>query len=349
MTISPFDHPWLSALLGDDTLAPHFSPEAEHTEILAFEAALAAATAAEGLIPPDSAAFIASHIGSFTADAGALAAATARDAVVIPEFVRQLREHLGTHGQYIHLGATSQDVLDTSLVRRLRPVLAELGERLSKLQAALDQLDQRHGFVPLMARTRMQDAVPFRASHRIATWRTPLQRHLDRLAELTPRLLVLQFGGAAGTLDKLGDKGPAVAARLAAALDLRLAPQWHAQRDNLAELASWLSLVSGSLGKLGADVALMAQMGEVALTGAGTSSAMPHKQNPVAAELLVTLARHNATLVGGMHTALVHEQERSGAAWTLEWLLLPHMVIATAAALRTALTLAGQVTRIGKP
>ena len=348
MTISPLDHPWLSALLGDDELARHFSSEAEHEQIIAFEQALAAATGAEGLIPSDSYAYIAAHISSFVADDVAIAAATARDGVVIPEFIRQLREHLGPHGQYIHLGATSQDVLDTSLVRRLRPVLTEFGGRLRKLQAALDQLDQRWGFVPLMARTRMQDAVPIRASHRIATWRAPLQRHLDRLAELTPRLLVLQFGGAAGTLDKLGDKGPAVAARLAAALDLGLVPQWQSQRDNLADLASWLSLVSGSLGKLGADVALMTQMGEVSLSGAGTSSAMPHKQNPVAAEILVTLARYNGTLVGGMHDALVHEQERSGAAWTLEWLVLPQMVMITAASLRTALALAAQLTRLGK-
>ena len=142
-------------------------------------------------------------------------------------------------------------------------------------------------------------------------------------------LLVVQFGGAAGTLEKLGDKAPAVRAALAAKLGLGDAPQWHSQRDALAEFAGWLSLVTGSLGKFGQDIALMAQAGdEIELSGGGGSSAMPHKQNPVAAEALVALARFNATQLSGMHQALVHEQERSGAAWTLEWLMLPQMVVA---------------------
>jgi 3-carboxy-cis,cis-muconate cycloisomerase len=124
---------------------------------------------------------------------------------------------------------------------------------------------------------------------------------------------------------------------------------WHTQRDTLVELADWLSLVSGSLGKIGADVGLMAQnrVGEISLEGGGGSSAMPHKHNPIGAEVLVALAHYNATLTGGMHEALVHEQERSGAAWTLEWLVLPQMVMTTGASLRTAIALLGQVARIG--
>jgi 3-carboxy-cis,cis-muconate cycloisomerase len=158
----------------------------------------------------------------------------------------------------------------------------------------------------------------------------------------------VQFGGAAGTLEKLGDKGPAVRAALAAKLGLGDAPQWHSQRDALAEFASLLSLITGSLGKFGQDVALMAQAGsEITLSGGGGSSAMPHKQNPVKAEALVALARFNATQLSGMHQALVHEQERSGAAWTLEWLLLPQMAVATAAALRLAAELAGQIESLG--
>ena len=138
-----------------------------------------------------------------------------------------------------------------------------------------------------------------------------------------------------GTLDKLGDKGPAVARRVADKLDLGLPERsWHSQRDGIGELADWLALVTGSLGKIGQDVALMAQTRSTksALSGGGASSAMPHKQNPVKAEVLVTLARYNAALLGGMHRRMVHEQERSGAAWTLEWLVLPQMLMATGAA-----------------
>lgn len=217
--------------------------------------------------------------------------------------------------------------------------------------AALDGLERRFGTRPLMGRTRMQDAISITAADRLAEWRSPLPHHIERLHQLRPRLLVLQFGGAVGTLDKLGDKGLAVSRRLANALDLGLPSRnWHSQRDALAEFAGWLSLVSGSLGKLGLDLALMAQngVGEVAIEGGGGSSAMPHKSNPVAAEVLVALARHNATLVSGMHQALLHEQERSGAAWTLEWLTLPQMVMATGTALHTARTLLEHVTRLGK-
>jgi 3-carboxy-cis,cis-muconate cycloisomerase len=196
----------------------------------------------------------------------------------------------------------------------------------------------------------MQAALPIRVTDKLAQWDAPLSRHLDRLAEFSPRFLVLQLGGAVGTLDKLGGKSGEVAARVAERLGLALPDHaWHSERDGVVEFADWLSLVSGGLGKLGADVSLMAQsrIGEIALADGGRSSAMPEKSNPVAAEVLVALARYNATLVGGMHQSLVHEQERSGAAWTLEWLILPQMVMTTAASLRTALALCAAITHIG--
>jgi 3-carboxy-cis,cis-muconate cycloisomerase len=263
--------------------------------------------------------------------------------------VRQLRATLpDPQREYLHFGATSQDLVDTGLLRRVAPILTVFADRLTATIAALDDLDRRFGTTRLMGRTRMQDALPITVGDRLAAWRDPLPRHLDRLAELRPRLLVLQFGGAVGTLDKLGGKGFAVSRRLADALDLGLPSRpWQSARDNVAEFAGWLSLVSGSLGKLGLDLALMAQQGEVALSGGGTSSAMPHKSNPVGAEVLVALARHNASLLSGMHEALLHEQERSGAAWTLEWLTLPQMVLGTGAALRTANALLAGVTRLG--
>ncbi|MDR3475031.1 MAG: 3-carboxy-cis,cis-muconate cycloisomerase [Devosia sp.] len=352
MTATPFDHPLLSGLLGDDEVAAQFSAAAELEEYGYFEAALAHAEAAEGVIPPEAAEAIAAACADFAPDLAAIRTATARDGVAIPEFVRQLRallpEPLAPH---LHFGATSQDVVDTALIRRLSPVLTLFAARIEAVMAALDALDRRYGKAPMLARTRMQQAIPITVSDRLAEWRGPLPRHLERLRQLQPRLLLLQFGGAAGTLDKLGPKGPAVARRLAAALDLGLPDRnWQTARDNLAELAAWLALLAGSLGKIGIDIALMAQneIGEVRLEGGGTSSAMPHKSNPVAAEVLVTLARHAATLAGGMQQALVHEQERSGAAWTLEWLILPQLVLTTGASLRTTLNLLGRIVRLGK-
>ena len=349
MTVSPFDHPYLSGLLGDTETAGRFSAQAEIAAMLAFERALAEAEAGEGVIGAEAARAIVTALGSFEPDMAALAAGVARDGVVAPELVRQLRAAVGApHGASVHFGATSQDVIDTALVLRLKPVLDRLDALLAQLASVFGELEGRCGANALMGRTRMQAAIEITTADRIRAWRAPLQRHRARLAVLRPELLVVQFGGAAGTLEKLGDKAEAVRKRLADRLGLGDAPQWHSQRDRLADFAGLLSLITGSLGKFGQDVALMAQDGsEIALSGGGGSSAMPHKQNPVAAEVLVTLARFNATQVSGMHHALVHEQERSGSAWTLEWLLLPQMAVAAVASLVQANALARQIESMG--
>jgi 3-carboxy-cis,cis-muconate cycloisomerase len=256
--------------------------------------------------------------------------------------VRQLRAAVGEpHARHLHRGATSQDVIDTSLVLRLAPALDGLDVRLDALDAALAALSARDGATPLMAQTRMQRALPFTVADKLETWREPLPRHRARLAELRPRLLRLQFGGPVGTRAELGPQADAVAEHMAGRLGLGNAPAWHAQRDGIVELGGWLALVCGSLGKMGQDVALMVQneTGTATLAGGGTSSAMAHKSNPVPAELLVALARFAAGLSGTLAGALVHENERSGAAWTLEWLVLPRLVITAGASLRTALSL----------
>ncbi|MEI5678665.1 MULTISPECIES: 3-carboxy-cis,cis-muconate cycloisomerase [unclassified Mesorhizobium] len=349
MTVSPFDHPFLSGLLGDAETARHFSVEAEIAAMVDFERALAEAEAGEGIVSTEAASAIVSALGSFKPDMVALKAGVARDGVVVPELVRQLRAAVGKpHDKAVHFGATSQDVIDTGLILRLKPVIEHFDRLLAALVDAFAAVEDRFGARPLMGKTRMQAAIGISVSDRIRAWREPLVRHRARLVQQKQELLVVQFGGAAGTLEKFGDKALSLRKALATKLGLADAPQWHSQRDRLADLANWLSLVCGSLGKFGQDVALMAQAGgEIALKGGGGSSAMPHKQNPVAAEVLVSLARFNATQLSGMHQALVHEQERSGSAWTLEWLILPQMAATTAASLRLAGELAGQIESIG--
>lgn len=342
-------HPWLGGLLGDAQVAGLVGPEAELAAMLAFETALAEAEAAEGVIPAEAATAIAGTLAGFRPDLDALAAGVARDGVVIPDLVRQMRAAVGAeHGSHVHFGATSQDVIDTALTLRLKAALPVLGARLDTVAATLGDLEARFGDRPLMGRTRMQAAIPITAGDRIASWREPLLRQRARLDGVAEEVLVVQFGGAAGTLEKLGDRGRAVRAGLAQRLGLGNVPQWHSQRDRIALLGGWLATTTGVLGKFGQDVALMAQAGdEIALASGGTSSAMPHKANPVGAETLVALARFNAAQLGGLQQGLVHEQERSGAAWTLEWLLLPPMLIASAAALRTAGDLAAGIRSIG--
>ena len=349
MTVSPFDHPYLSGLLGDEEVASLFYAAAEVEAMLAFEVALAKAEAGEGAIPVAAAPVIESAAHRFAPDIASLREATARDGVVVPDLVRQLRAAVGEpHGRHVHFGATSQDVIDSGLMLRLARALPILADRLKGLIGLFAGLAVRFEDRRLKGRTRMQPAIPITVADRLASWRSPLERQVERLEIFTLEGLAVQFGGAAGTLEKLGGKADTVRAALTAELGLADTPQWHSQRDRILELAGLLATVTGSLGKIGQDIALMADRGdEIALSGGGGSSAMPHKQNPVAAETLVALARFNAAQLGGLAQAMVHEQERSGAAWTLEWLILPQMVVACGAALRVACDLLESVRRIG--
>lgn len=332
----------IEALTGDDEIAALFSDDADLKAMLDFEAALAHTQAAAGLFPEATARAIHRACAGFQPDWELLAKGIAKDGMVVPELIRQLRKAAGEpHAGFVHLRATSQDVIDTSLMLRLKVVLNIFEARLDALVATLKNLHIRDCAIPLMAHTRMQQALPFTAADKLKTWIEPLTRVRLRLDDLKPRLLVIQFGGPIGTRNGLDGKGEAIAADLADRLGLGMAPPWHSERDRIAELGAWLSQLSGALGKLGQDVALMTQneLEAVKLDSSGGSSSMPHKSNPVAAEVLVALARLNAGLLGTLHQSLVHENERSGAAWTLEWLVLPRMVVATGAGLRHAKSL----------
>lgn len=338
--------PWLEALVGDAAMAERFGDTADLAAMLAFEAALAGAQAKCGLIPEPAAAEIVAACATFAPDWHRLRAGMARDGVTGPAFVAALRETLAEpHRRWLHFSATSQDVTDTSLTLRLKPAVADLDARLSAMLDTVGRLRATQGEVVLMGRTRMQRALPMTVADKLDAWVAPLRRHRQRLAELAPRLLVVQFGGPVGTRDN------AVAAGLAARLGLGDAPCWHTARDNIVEFGGWLAMLCGSLGKVGQDVALLAQdeVGAVRLASGGASSAMPHKSNPIAAETLVALARYAAALSGGLGQAMVAENERSGAAWTLEWMLLPPLAIAAAAALRHAEAMLSGLTFVAEP
>lgn len=343
MSIAAFDHPFLSALLGDDDVAALFTAEADLAGQLAFERALAEAEAEAGVIPSTAAAAILRAIDGFAIEPARFADAVRRDGVVVPDLVARLRAAVGEpHAGSVHKGATSQDVIDSSLALRLKAAAAVLDRRLDGLIATLDDLSAREGALTLIGHTRMQRARPITLAHKIAGWRAPLVRHRARLIELAPRTFTVQLGGAVGNRAELGAAAGPIADGVADRLALARSPRaTHVERDGIAEFGHWCALIAGTLGKLGADVALMAQseVAEVRIAGGGGSSAMPEKCNPVGAEILVTLARFTATLQSGLDHSLVHENERSGAAWTLEWMILPQMVVATGASTRTALDL----------
>jgi 3-carboxy-cis,cis-muconate cycloisomerase len=343
-------HPWLKGLLGDREAAAIWGAEQQMQHMLACEAAFTRALGDSGQISADQATQVAKMISDFKPDLDAINSATMRDGVPVPELVAQLKRAAGPDAGAVHTGATSQDVVDTALALTIKAFNTLLADRLTALATDFDALSQQFRDRTIMGRTRMQAALPIAFSDRLAIWSQPLARHALRLERLRPEIEVLSLGGAVGDRAALGDQGDAIAAAMAANLGLlnpSKAP--HAMRDHIADYANLLSLITGSLGKMGQDICLMAQQGieEVGLEGGGCSSAMPHKQNPVMAELLVSNARFNATQLAGMHHALVHEQERSGAAWMLEWMILPQMAEVTARSLSAADDLANRITRIG--
>lgn len=347
MAISALDHPLLAGLLGDPDINAWFTPEAEIAAMLRFEAALARAEGACGVIPEAAVTEIVGLINGFSPDMQALAQASARDGLIVPALISQLRAAVSEpHRAYLHFGSTSQDVIDTALVLRLGPCLDILEHRLGEILAALETFSANHGAQPLMGRTRMQQAIAIRYADRLDSWITPLREVLEDLATVRTSALRLQCGGAAGTLDKLGDAGPRVAAALGRELDLPVpARHWQTNRRGLIALTNWCAAVTAALGKIGLDVTLMTQneIGELRVTSGGGSSAMPHKVNPINAEALVTLSRFVALQSGGMQQAAVHEQERSGISWTLEWMLLPQIVAATGVAGLRAKALLGSI------
>lgn len=348
--ISGFDQPFLGGLFGDPRVSEAWSAEKQIAHYLAFEAALARALEAVGLVSKGAGTAAADSILAFRPDMAELSEATARDGVCIPQLVAGLRGAAGPHGDAVHTGATSQDVIDTALALTLREIDVVLSDDLAGLVKDLSALEERFGANALMGRTRMQAALPITVADRVKTWIRPLSAHVERLDRLRGAVEVLQLGGAVGTRSAWGDKGGEIADHMAAELGIG-APghAWHSDRTALADYAGCLSLISGTLGKIGQDIALMAQQGidEVRLGGGGGSSAMPHKSNPVTAELLVTLARFNAAQLSAQHGALVHEQERSGAAWMLEWLVLPPMTAATCRGVTAARALCGKIERLG--
>lgn len=340
MSVSPFDSALLGNLFSDPEIAALFDDRAQIASMLLFESALAAAEARAGVIPEKSATRIAEVCRDFTPDPASLAAGTASAGVPVPALVKALKAEIGGEdARYVHFGATSQDVVDSALVLQLRDAVAIIRRRIRKLAKALSAHADTHRTTVMIGRTRSQQAVPTTFGLKAAGWLAPLVRIDHRIDSLSSDLLRISFGGAAGTLASIGVKAADVESNLSEELDLPLADMpWHAQRDVLVDFASQLTALTGALGKMGQDLVLLAQseIAEVQPGKGGGSSTMPHKSNPVQAEMLVTLARFNAGLLGTFAQAQLHDHERSGASWLLEWLTLPQIITATGAALAQA-------------
>jgi len=331
----------------DPEIARLFNDEAYVRALVEVETALARAEARLNIIPSSAAEQICNAAKAAKIDHTALTKGTVRSGFPIIALVQELRKIVGAEAApYVHWGATTQDIMDTACVLQLHAASSLFEERLAELAQQLGQLADRHRATVLAARTHGQQALPVSFGLKVASWLAPILRHRERLDEVSSRLLVVQFGGAAGTLAALGDKGLEVMEALAEELHLE-APvtPWHAQRDSLVEFAGWLSLVTGSLGKMAQDIILLAQtevgeLSESSEEGRGGSSTMPQKSNPITSELILAAARTNASLLSAMHHAQIQEQERATHGWQVEWLTLPQMLLLTGGALKHGLYLA---------
>jgi 3-carboxy-cis,cis-muconate cycloisomerase len=320
-----------------------FSDQGRLQGMLDFEAALARTEARLGVIPKAAAPAIGAQCRAelFDIEAQARAAALAGNTAI--PMVRALTALVGKKDKqaagYTHWGATSQDAMDTGLVLQLRSAFDSIDADLARLAGGLARLAKKHKRTPMAGRTWLQQAVPITFGLKAAGALSAVERHRARLRELRVRVLVIQFGGAAGTLASLGDRGLDIAKVLAAELKLGVPDiPWHAHRDRVAEVAAMLGLLVGTLGKIAHDVSLMMQteIGEAIepmAPGRGNSSTMPHKRNPVGGAVVLAAATKVPALVSVMLAAMVQEHERGLGNWQAEWETLPEICTLSAGAL----------------
>ena len=330
MATTPFDSAIARDHLGDPELARLFSDGAEVRAMLLVWGALAKAQGSHGLVPETAAAFLSRAMMEVQVDPAALAPGAAANGVPVPGLVEATRKALEApeHAQFLHWGATSQDVIDTGLALRLRRALDVIEGRLDALLARLADLAEAHAETPMAARTYGQVATPTTFGAVAAIWGEGLLAARAGLAPVRERVCVLTLHGAAGTLSIMGEAGPVVRAEVARALGLGLpdrAP--HADRSHVAELAAWLTRLAGAGAKMATDLLLLSREGEVRV-GGGASSTMPQKANPVGPSTVRALAQHAVGLNASLQAGAATWDQRDAGAWFAEWLALPQLVVA---------------------
>src|SRR5438132_1951135 len=336
-----------SAIFGDifssEPMRNIWSDENRTQKYLDIEAALARVQGQLGIIPKEAADEIAKHCTIDQIDMQKLKQQTERIGYPVLGVVSQLnglcRDKLG---EYCHWGATTQDITDTATVLQIRDALDLIDDDLTAISAALADLAKRHRDTPMAGRSNLQQAVPITFGFKMAELLSAIERHRERLAQLRPRVLVGEFGGAAGTLASLQTGGMETQAGLMDELGLaQPVIAWHTIRDNIAEVGTFLGLVGGTLGKLSMDVKLMMQteVGEVYepfAPGRGSSSTMPQKRNPISScyiHAAISVVRQHAA---ALMDAMVADHERSTGPWEIEWIVLPEAFCLLAGALKQA-------------
>ena len=334
-----------SAIFGNifstDAMREVWSDRNRTAKYLDIERALAVVQGRLGIIPSDAADEIARNCDIEKVDMDALRAQTERIGYPVLGVVSQLnalcRDKLG---EYCHWGATTQDITDTATVLQIREGLDIIDAELQAIAAALAELSRRYRDTPVIGRSNLQQAIPVTFGFKTAAILAGIERHRERLAQLRPRVLMGEFGGACGTLASIEHGALETQAGLMAELGLgQPAIAWHTVRDTIAEVGAFLGLVGGSLGKIAMDVKLMmqhevAEVYEPFAPGRGSSSTMPQKRNPISScyiHAAVSVVRQHAA---ALMDAMIADHERSTGPWEIEWIALPEAFCLLAGALR---------------
>lgn len=337
-----FDSSLFRDMFGTAEMRSVFSDEALVGRYLEAEAALARAQARMGVIPADAAKAIDAAAQSIKIDFDRLRRETENVGYPILPLVHQLSEAAGKAGGYVHWGATTQDIMDTANALQLRAALGIVGRDLRDLRGILADMARKYRDTPMAGRTHLQQALPVTFGYKAAVWLSSIDRHIERVDQALPRILVGEFSGAAGTLASIGSGGLEMQKLFCEELGLHQpAIAWHVARDGIAEAVTLLGLITGTLGKIASDVMMMSatEFGEVSepfAPGRGASSTMPQKRNPISSELMLAAAKAVRQHVAAMLDGMIHDFERATGPWHLEWVSLPESFLLTASSLANA-------------
>jgi 3-carboxy-cis,cis-muconate cycloisomerase len=354
MTIGILQSALFADIFGTEAMRNVFGDLAFVRNCVVVEAALARAQARLGIIPKEAGESISNAadailIGRAALDIARLKRETETVGFPILPLVRQLSQLAGEAGRYLHWGATTQDIFDSAVVLQIRDGLALIETDLDTLRDHLATLARKHRGTPMPGRTFFQQALPITFGYKAAVWLSSFDRHAERLAELKKRVLVVEFGGAVGTLASLGQGAEALRTTAELARELGLAEPaitWHVARDTIAETVQFLALLGGSMAKIADDVMLMSatEFGEASepfAEGRGASSTMPQKRNPISCGVIIAAARALRQQAGLALDGMVNSFERNAAAWHLEWIAVPEAFGYAAGALKQTVFVAG--------
>ena len=342
MASTVFDSALFRDMFGTAEMRDVFSDAALVGRYLEAEAALARAQARVGVVPKDAAEAIDLASRSLNIDYDKLRHETEIVGYPILPLVDQLSAAAGEAGRFVHWGATTQDIMDTGNVLQIRAALSIVERDLSELRNILADMARKYRDTPMAGRTHLQQALPVTFGYKAAVWLSSIDRHIERIEQARPRVLVGEFSGAAGTLASIGEGGLQMQKLFCEELGLNQPSiTWHVARDGITEAVTLLGLITGTLGKIATDVMMMSatefgELSEPFVPGRGASSTMPQKRNPISSELMLAAAKavrqHVATMLDGM----IHDFERATGPWHLEWVSLPESFLLTASSLANA-------------